>query len=305
MPLSARVPDVGALDVLLSVARLGSLGQAAKEHGITQPAVASRIKHLEGLLGMTLVERSPAGCRLTEDGVIVSGWARRVVDAAAAFDVGMTALRDRHSGRIRLACSMTIAEYLAPSWLVELRRRRPLAQVGMAVTNTAAVLELVLAGQVDIGFVEGPEEPEGVRCAVVAHDELVLVVDPHHPWAHRTTPVPVHDLAATPLVTREPGSGTRHTVDRVLAVTGRQRPHPVVELSSTTAIKAAVGSGIGPAVLSWLAVADDVAAGRLVAVPTAGADLRRALRVVWPRGRRLSPVLRDVVAVASAAPFSP
>ncbi|PZS23885.1 MAG: hypothetical protein DLM60_01580 [Pseudonocardiales bacterium] len=51
MPLSPRVPEIGALDLLLSVARLGSLGQAARQHGISQPASGSRIRHLEGLLG--------------------------------------------------------------------------------------------------------------------------------------------------------------------------------------------------------------------------------------------------------------
>lgn len=300
VPLSFRVPDITALDLLLSVARLGSLGQAAREHGITQPAAASRIRNLERLVGVALIVRSPGGSTLTEHGTVVTDWARRVVDAAAAFDAGVAALRDRQDGHIQLACSMTIAEYLLPGWLAELRKRRPEATIGMQVTNSKTVAELVRDGAVDLGFVEGTRLPEGLEAHPVAHDELTLVVHPGHAWARRKRPVTAAALAGTPLVAREPGSGTRYTLEHALEQLGHHaRPGPIMELSSTSAIKAAVEAGIGPAVLSSLALADDVALGRLVPVPTTGLDLQRTLRFVQRAGQQLPPVLRDVVAVTS------
>lgn len=302
MPLSPRVPEIGALDLLLSVARLGSLGRAAREHGITQPAAASRIRNLERLIGVSLIVRSSSGSALTEQGNVIANWARRVVDAAAALDAGIDALRLQRDSRIRLACSMTIAEYLLPTWLAELRRRRPDATVGMQVVNSSTVAQLVRDGQVDLGFVEGAALPDGVEAHCVAKDQLLLVVHPGHVWARRRTPVPSTELAATPLVAREPGSGTRYTLDHEFDRLGhRVRPAPVMELSSTTAIKSAVEAGIGPAVLSSLAVAHEVAQGRLVAVPVAELDLHRSLRVVRRAGVQLAPVLRDVVAVTSNA----
>jgi DNA-binding transcriptional LysR family regulator len=76
---------------------------------------------------------------------------------------------------------------------------------------------------------------------------------------------------------------------------------PLAELSSTTAIKASVAAGAGPAVLSSLAVAGELAAGTLRAVPVSGLDLNRALRAVWPSGRRLTGPARDLYTIAAHA----
>ncbi|MGG8405922.1 LysR family transcriptional regulator, partial [Streptomyces sp. 12297] len=86
LPLAHRVPDLGALELLLAVARLGSLGAAARQLGITQPAASSRIRTMEVRLGVALVDRSPRGSTLTAEGALVTDWARAVVDAAEAFD---------------------------------------------------------------------------------------------------------------------------------------------------------------------------------------------------------------------------
>lgn len=298
MPLSPRMPEIGALDLLLSVARLGSLGRAAREHGISQPAAGSRVRHLERLLGLSLIERSALGSRLTPEGAVVADWARDVVDAAAELDAGVSALRTGHDTRLRIAASMTVAEYLVPSWLVELRVRRPQATVALRVVNSSKVARLVQAGDADVGFIEGPEVPDDLQCSVVGLDRLQLVVAPGHKWARRRRPVTAAELAATALVHREPGSGTRYTLEAVLAAHGPVPP-PLVELSSTTAIKAAVEAGVGPAVLSSLAVADELAHGRLVAVAVAGVEVGRALRAVWPAGRHVTGVMRDVLAVAA------
>lgn len=295
-----RVPEIGALDLLLSVARLGSLGKAAREHGISQPAAASRIRNMERLIGVPLIVRSATGSRLTDEGAVIADWAGKVVDAAAQLDAGVAALRQQHGNRVQLACSMTIAEYLLPGWLAELRRRLPSATIGLQVVNSARVSELVLGGEADLGFVEGAEVADGLDSRVVATDELLLVVPHDHPWARRGRPVEAVELAETALISREPGSGTRYVLDRELDRLGlADRPEPIMELSSTTAIKAAVEAGIGPAVLSSLALAEDVAQGKLDVVETSGLDLRRKLRLVLRAGEALPSVLRDVVAATS------
>ncbi|NEC22085.1 helix-turn-helix domain-containing protein, partial [Streptomyces parvus] len=66
IPLAHRVPDLGALELLLAVARHGSLGRAARDVGITQPAASSRVRSMERQLGVTLLDRSPRGSRLTD-----------------------------------------------------------------------------------------------------------------------------------------------------------------------------------------------------------------------------------------------
>ena len=119
-------------------------------------------------------------------------------------------------------------------------------------------------------------------------DDLVVVVAPSHPWARRRRPLTAAELAATPLVLRESGSGTREVLERALGASGLVST-PLVELASTTAIKASVAAGTGPGVLSRLAVEPEVADGRLTIVATSGVRLERTIRAVWPTNRALIP----------------
>ncbi|WP_405425941.1 LysR family transcriptional regulator [Streptomyces erythrochromogenes] len=296
VPLAHRVPDLGALELLLAVARVGSLSGAARRLGITQPAASSRIRAMETRLGVALVDRSPRGSTLTAEGALVTDWARRVVEAAEAFDAGAQALRGQRDSRLRVAASMTIAEYLLPGWLIALRGQRPDTAVSLHAGNSAVVVQRVLTHEADLGFVEGLTVPERLDSAVIAQDRLVVAVAPVHPWARRTRGVEAAELAATPLILRERGSGTRQVLDAALAGHGGLAA-PLLELASTTAVKAAALGGAGPCVLSELAVVDELAARRLVEVPVTGAELGRALRAVWPAGARPAGPARDLLSL--------
>ncbi|WP_405012423.1 LysR family transcriptional regulator [Kitasatospora sp. NBC_01539] len=285
MPLSPRVPDIRALELLLAVARLGSVGRAAAELGVSQPAASARIRGMERQLGVGLLERSPRGSRPTEAGLLVVEWARSVVEAAQALDAGIDALRGRRDARLVVVASLTVAEYLMPGWLLALNRVSPETAVTLRTANSADVAAHVLAGDADLGFVEGPGAPAGLAGAVVASDRLVVVVAPEHPWARRRAPLTPAELAATPLVLREHGSGTRDVLDQALAPYGGTAP-PRLELASSTALKAAAMTGAGPVCLSELAVVEELSTRRLVEVRVEGLDLQRPLRAVWPVGRR-------------------
>ena len=148
----------------------------------------------------------------------------------------------------------------------------------------------------DLGFVEGLRLPPGLDEVQIAADRLRLVVGADHPWARRRSAVGGAELARTPLVLREQGSGTREVLDRALAPFGGTTT-PLLVLASTTALKGAAVSSAGPAVLSELAVADELARGRLVSVPLDGLDLSRPLRAVWPTGTRPAGPARDLLSL--------
>lgn len=303
------MPDLTALEVLVAVARTGSLNTAARELGRSQQAVSARITSLETLTGVTVLARTPRGSSLTPAGVVVAEWAGRLLDQAEEVDAGLATLRHDRQARLRVAASLTIAERLLPGWLVALsaaarRRDGVAADVTLVAANSGAVAALVRDGDADLGFVEGPRAPRGCRSRVVGHDELVVVVARDHPWADRRDPVTPDLLARTPLVTRERGSGTRDALDVALAARSGhpgEGVEPAWELSTTAAVRAAVLAGAGPAVLSALVVSDDLAAGRLRRVGVEGLDLGRSLRAIWT-GTRTPPAgaVRDLVAIASA-----
>jgi len=117
MPLGPSFPELASLDLFVSVVELGSVSRAAAAHGVAQPSASSRLKHLERQLGLTLLERSPSGSVPTDAGVVVAGWAEAILRSAHALKAGLSAFQAEQAGRLRIAASFTIAEYLLPQWL--------------------------------------------------------------------------------------------------------------------------------------------------------------------------------------------
>jgi molybdate transport repressor ModE-like protein len=263
MALSGHVPDLSALEVLLGVARTGSLNSAAREIGVSQQAVSARIRAMEAQTGVALVHRTPRGSTLTAEGAVIAEWAARLLEVAAGLDAGIAALRADRRSRLRVSASSTIAEQLLPAWLASFRAA---ARPGRPSP--------------DIGFTEGPREPAGLPGKVIGHDRLVLVVAPVHRWARRRSGVSAAELAGAPLVSREGSSGTRDTLAAALGP-GTTLAPPALSLSTTAAIRAAALAGAAPAVISELAVTSDLSSGQLIQVPTPGLDLRRTLRAIW------------------------
>lgn len=289
--------DVASLALLRSVAELGSLGKAAAAHGISQPSASARLRALERGLGLTLLARRASGSTLTAAGELVVGWASAVLVAAEEFSRNVEVLAQRRSAEFTVAASLSVAEYLLPGWLMELHAAHPDIAVHLRVANSTDVISQVLSGAVPVGFVEGPSVPRPLARAVVGTDRLVVVVGAHHPWAHRRTPLTPADLRATPLLLREPGSGTRQVLERAVGGAGTLAP-PALQLSTTTSIRTAAAGSEAPAVLSELTVRADLAAGRLIEVPVDGLDLRRRLHAVWLPSARLDDAAAALVRLA-------
>jgi DNA-binding transcriptional LysR family regulator len=293
MALSARMPELSAFEIFVAIARTGSLGAASRELGLTQQAVSARIASMEAQTGVALVVRTPRGSQLTPAGVVVAEWADRLLGVAQHVDAGLASLRSETRKRIKLVASLTVAEQLMPRWLVSLqaaalRHGATAPEVIMTATNSDHAIAAVRDGDADLGFIETPHVPSGLRSSVVGRDELVVIVPLDHKWARRARSLSASELSETPLVTREAGSGTRDSLTAALRQklgdSMKQAP-PVLELSSAAAVRAAVLAGAGPAVMSRLAVVDDVAAGRLRTVAVPELDLRRDLRAIWVGGR--------------------
>lgn len=298
-------PDLAALDLLLAVAELGSVGRAAAAHGISQPSASARLSRLERQLGITVLVRSTSGTTLTPSGEAVVAWAAGVVESARALTDGVLTLREARDARLRVAASLTVAEYLMPPWLLALRRRHPDLDVAATVENSHGVAEHVRAGEADIGFIESPDLPRGVTGQQVGSDRLALVVSARYPLAaRRHEPLRPEDLADLPLLLREPGSGTRDTFLHALAAALR-RPGPpelphATALGSTTTIKATTRAGGGVGVLSSRAVAAELATGDLVELTVRGLVAERPLTAIW-LGRRPSPLAQELIGMAARA----
>ncbi|OBG32360.1 LysR family transcriptional regulator [Mycolicibacter heraklionensis] len=293
MALSPRMPDLSAFEMLVAIARTGSLGAAGRELGLTQQAVSARLTAMEAQTGVRLVTRGARGSQLTSAGAVVTEWADQLLDVASHVDAGLASLRTASRNKMNVVASLTIAEQLMPRWIVSLqtsatRTGREAPEVILTATNSEQAIANVRGGSADLGFIESPGALTGIRSRVVAHDDLVVIVPPDHKWVRRSKGVTAAELSQTPLVVREQGSGTRDSLTSALrAVLGHEveQARPALELSSSVAVRGAVLAGAGPAVMSRLAVADDLAVGRLRSVEVPELDLHRDLRAIWTGGR--------------------
>lgn len=301
--LPTWTPELGVLDLLVTVARSGSIARAAQEHGITQPSASTRLARLERRLGITLLVRSPSGTTLTPAGEAVVAWAGEVIAAARALTDGVLTLRSDADATLRVAASLTVAEYLLPPWLLTLRTRHPDLDVAAVVANSHEVAERVRAGAVDIGFIEAPELPAGTTGQHVGADTLALVASPAYPLTPAAHRLRAADLLELQLLLREPGSGTRDTFLHALThALGGSQPPPLthaITLGSTATIVAATRAGGGVGVLSERAVAADVAAGQLVRLDVPDLALRRPLTAIWA-GRRPTPLAQELIGIAAS-----
>lgn len=289
-------PDLVALELLTGVDDHGSLSAAARAAGVAQPNASRMIKQLEHRFGTPLLERRPSGATLTPHGRLITHWARQVLEGAAGLLDVAESLNSERVAQLTVSASMTVAEHLMPLWLGDFRGEHGEVGLHVNVRNSAVVFDEVSGGACDVGFVETPTVPAGLHSATVARDRLVVVVPPGHPWVRRTTPLSVRELAATPLVVREQGSGTRVTLD--LALQEYERAAPLLESGSSAAVRTSVLAGVGPAVLSSLAVSDQVRSGELRVIEVDGLDLDRRLRAVWRPPRQLTGPAADLVTIA-------
>ncbi len=298
------MPELGDLEMLAAIARCGSLGGAGRDLALSQQVVSARLKSLESRVGVRLVSRSARGSTLTPAGALVAEWAEQLLDVASRLDAGLAGLRTGTRRRLRIAASLTIAEQLLPGWLVSMRvsaqRHGAVApEVTFSATDSEQVIAAVREGTADLGFIETPGQLKGLRSRVVMRDELVVVVPPEHRWARRSAPLSMAELDRTPLVSRK--LGWWHLLGNLdgAGVPGdsdAMTPESL-EFGSAASVRAAVLAGAGPAVMSRLAVSDDLAQGRLREIPVADVDWRRTFRAIWV-GERTPPAgaVRELLA---------
>jgi molybdate transport repressor ModE-like protein len=286
------MPELSALEVLSAIAKTGSLNAASREVGTSQQAVSARLTSIESQIGVRLVTRTTRGTQLTPAGEVVAEWADQVLDVAQRVDTGLASLRAERRSRLKVAASHTVAEQLLPRWLVSFQaaaqRHGAIApEVSFNATDSEGAIAAVRKGEAELGFIEIRGALHGLRSRVVGRDELIVIVPPDHKWVRRSAPITVAELRQTPLVSRKSGWRLLLGADEAAEDDADDRddhPEPAahpLELASAAAVRAAVLAGAGPAVMSRLAVSDDLNHGRLRAVPVAELDLRRDLRAIW------------------------
>jgi DNA-binding transcriptional LysR family regulator len=299
MTLRQPAINLRQLSVFCAVAARMSVSAAAEDLMMSQPAVSQQLRALEHQLGAKLFEWTGQRLLLTEVGAAVRPHAEAMLALADEIALAVAELRlpaDR--GALSLGANTTGGMYIVPELVRGFLAEHPHAQVTLQVEHTNRIVDRILQGFVDVALVTGPLVDERLAIRDVASDELVTIASPAHPLAARTS-VSVAEVAAAGWVLYAHGSRTREVVRGAFAQRGHKL-NVVMQLSSTEAVKKAVESNLGIAMVSGHAVARELALGALVALSVEGLSIRRPIHLLHRGQRRLTPLAASFCAFVSA-----
>lgn len=280
------------LRAFVAVARSGSVRRAATDLVVSQPAVSAAVSALQRDLGVPLVAREGRGLVLTPAGRVFAGYARRVLGLLEEARVAAAGQLNPEQGRVRLAAVTTAGEHVLPAFLAAFRARYPEAEVVLEVGNRSRVWELLGFREVDLA-IGGRPPPDGRFTTLATRgNPLVLVAPAPSGRADTAGPLPVSEISVAELASRvwlvrEPGSGTRSTVEELFEELGIAPP--TLTLGSNGAIRESVRAGLGVTLISRDAVARELSRGVLEEWHCPAVPLERHWHAVGRAGEDLTP----------------
>lgn len=272
------------LRLFTAVVEHGGFTRAAAALRLSQPAISKSLAELERQVGMPLVDRTSRAGRLTDAGRSLYERAREIFGAERAAERELRELRGLERGRLRVGASTTIATYMLPDLLGKYHLTHPRIDIRAASANTRSIARMLLEWRIDVALVEGPIDDARFDVLPWRRDELVVIAHPAHRLVVEARSVSVTELAAETFIVREPGSGTREVVERALAERAIVLRR-TMRVGGTEVIKQAVAAGLGVAIVSRAAAADQLALGRLATVRVEGLAIDRQLSRLRLRGR--------------------
>ncbi len=272
------------LRVFRSVAQHLNFSRAAEELLLTQPAVTQQIKALEEEFGVPLFDRGGGHIRLTAGGAALVPYAERLKEISAEAMTAVAEAFGEQAGDLALGASQTIGQYLLPKMVAGFLAKYPRVRVTASSGNTDAVLDSLLAREIQLAMIEGPELRKDLNIEPFMDDRMVLVVPASHEWAGQD--VDVSAFKSEPLLMREYGSGSRRVVEQAMQAAGLKLRELRIqmELDSTEGLLSAVEAGLGVTFVSRWAVRNQLALGTLKLARVPGMQLSRHFSLVRPAG---------------------
>lgn len=277
------------------LAESGSVTAAARALATTKQTVSRRLAELEESLGVELVRRTTRRFTLTDVGRVYAARCAEVARLAEEANRAAASQLDVVSGTLRITADNTFGEAFLPELVTTYLREHP--EVGVEVWLTARKVDIVDEG-FDVAFRIGPPPDVTYLAATSLGPARMWTVASPVYFDARGEPASLEDLSGHDCLTVMPSLrriGWPFMIDgqlRVVDVRARVRANGL-----TMARRAAL-AGAGIAHLPEFAVADDVAAGKLVRVLEAFTPEVGGVHVVYPHAARLAPKVTAFVALA-------
>lgn len=259
--------DLTRLKAFIFAAETLSFSEASKLLHLTQPTVSHHIKTLEKNLGVELFERHGNQLMLTEAGVMLIPWARRLIRQANEIKDMMEAVQDRAIGNLRITCSAASGKYVLPHLAARFRERFPEVKVSILPCASKEVAQKLLEEEANLALVSSEMDSQTLESQTLYIETIKLIVQAGHPWAKlgRISPA---DLLAEKIILREPTAGTHRVLVSELAKhdISLDDLNVFLELGNAEGIVQAVSAGYGVSFVSELLAEDAITLGKIETV---------------------------------------
>ncbi|MEK7267182.1 MAG: selenium metabolism-associated LysR family transcriptional regulator [Nitrospirota bacterium] len=292
------------LKVFCTVAETKSFSKASEIIHLTQPAVSLLVQAIEETYETKLFDRASNTVTLTPAGEMLYKYAKEILNLYAAAEKNIGEITGFVKGSISVGASSTIGNYLLPGVIAAFRKTHPKIKIHLLVGNTKRVVELLNAGNIDIGLVEGDVARQKMVVDKLVADELALIVPPLHPLAKKRN-VSIFEITKEPFIFREEGSGTRQVIEKYLgkySITPQNMMISMV-LGSTEAIKESVENGIGIAIVSRWAVRKEIKYGTLKPLSFKEEKMLRDFSLIFQKKAISSHAVDEFLSYLKAYPF--
>lgn len=287
--------DSYQLKIFCMVTKLQSFSKAAKMLHMSQPAVSTHIKNLEEYYQGQLFERTPHGVTLTNAGEVFYNYAQKILELQDLMEQELEKVLQRESNQIIVGASTTIGNVSLPCSIYLFKEEYAEVNIRLDIANSEEILRRLMAGEVDIGVIEGDIEPQDMNAIPVTTDELVLILPPNHP--HSGDTMSIAEFIKHPLILREDGSGTRKILSAALERHGNSvnNLRVITEMTTIDAIKSAVEAGLGGAVVPRLAVRKEAYLGTLKVLTIEDLPMPLTFNIIYPVNKPLSTATKRFI----------
>jgi DNA-binding transcriptional LysR family regulator len=277
--------DFDQVHTFLEIVRLKSFSKAAQTCYRTQPAISAQVRQLEQELNTALFERFGSRISLTTAGKIFAEYAAEMMDLRRRAQDAINELERNPRGELVIAANEATCIYVLPQVFSEYKNLFPAVQLQVNRSFGARVVEAVMDNTADFGLTQLPVVEKRLEVVNIHQDEIRLIVPARHPLADKKT-IQALELAEHALLLPKSGM-TRARLNEWFELV-EDDLQVSMELDSTEMMKRFVMAGLG---ISFLAVSncrEEMAAGKLRAIPLAPDPMMRYLGLVYRKDKALS-----------------
>jgi len=272
--------DPELLSVFCRVAETLNFSRAATYLGVAQPVVTRKIRRLEEILGVPLFLRSNRGCKLTPEGELLATKASGILLQLAHLKEEIGHSNIGLSGSIAIGMTGAAGTLLAPHLMPAIATRWPNLRVELYEAVTRHLLQSVVNRELSLALVYDPPPDLGLLTQPLLMDHLYLAGPADATEELKAiSKASVKDIARLPLVLPVRSQIIRELLEDAFAEESLPLK-PRYEANSPIMLKAMVTQGLGYTVLTMSSLEQDLAAGKLAAIPILDRGMSLTLSLV-------------------------